>query len=423
MANFLTKFLQREATPAPTPAPATAQVQQIIIDDGQNIDVNIPTDAMKIAAVYSCVDITASTVAKLPLEYKRWNRSRGIFVDYRESSLFYLLSLRPSKWHTAYEFWYAVVAQMRLRGNAYAYISRIGFEVDEIILLSPSTCAYDEISDVYRVTDQVHGVVGTFSPDDILHFSNGSINGSRVGQSTISYAATTLGLQVAADKETKSRFASGGKLKAVFTNDTSTKGLGLYSNGDLDDGAKEIQRKFRSGDDIVSIPGDGKLYPLSMTSSDMEILGNKKFGIREICRAFRVPPSKIYDDYNHAYNAGETENVGFLTDSIDALLTKIEQEITVKLLGNSPIALSNYMILFDREKMFTVNSITKADFFTKMLATGVWGVNDLRRKENMPAVEGGDVALVSCNVAPLMSAKITGEEKSGQPLSRKEPKE
>ena len=160
-----------------------------------------------------------------------------------------------------------------------------------------------------------------------------------------------------------------------------------------------------------------------MTSSDMEILGNKKFGIREICRAFRVPPSKIYDDYNHAYNAGETENVGFLTDSIDALLTKIEQEITVKLLGNSPIALSNYMILFDREKMFTVNSITKADFFTKMLATGVWGVNDLRRKENMPAVEGGDVALVSCNVAPLMSAKITGEEKSGQPLSRKEPKE
>jgi HK97 family phage portal protein len=212
-------------------------------------------------------------------------------------------------------------------------------------------------------------------------------------------------------------------LKAIFTNDTSVKGLGLYSNESLDDGAKEIQRKFRSGDDIVSVPGDGKLYPLSMTSSDMEILGNKKFGIREICRAFRVPPSKIYDDYNHAYNAGETENVGFLTDSIDALLTKIEQEITVKLLGDSPVVLSNYLISFDREKMFTVNSITKADFYTKMLATGVWGVNDIRRKENMPAVEGGDVALISCNVAPLNSTKITGEEKSGQPLLEKNTKE
>lgn len=419
MANFLTKLLRREATPAPV----TTQVQQVVIDDGHSIDVNSPTEAMKIAAVYSCVDITASTVAKLPLEYKRWNKAQGIFVDYRDSSLFYLLALRPSRWHTAYEFWYAVIAQMRLRGNAYAYISRAGFEVDEIILLTPGCCAYDEIRDVYQVNDQMHGVVGVFAPEDILHFSNGSINGSRVGQSTISYAASTLGLQVVADKETRSRFASGGKLKAVFTNDTSVKGLGLYSNESLDDGAKEIQRKFRAGDDIVSVPGDGKLYPLSMTSSDMEILGNKKFGIREICRAFRVPPSKIYDDYNHAYNAGETENVGFLTDSIDALLTKIEQEITVKLLGDSPVVLSNYLISFDREKMFTVNSITKADFYTKMLATGVWGVNDIRRKENMSAVEGGDVALISCNVAPLNSAKITGEEKSGQPLLEKNTKE
>lgn len=421
MANFFTKLLRREATPAPTSA--VTRVEQVIIDDGQSVDVNTPADAMKIAAVYSCVDITASTVAKLPLEYKRWNKALGIFVDYREAPLFHLLALRPSKWHTAYEFWYTVVAQMRLRGNAYAYISRIGYEVGELILLSPGCCAYDEIRDVYQVTDQIHGVVGTFPPEQILHFSNGSINGSRVGQSTISYAASTLGLQVAADKETRTRFVSGGKLKAVLTNDTSVKGLGLYTKDSLDDGAKEIQRKFRSGDDIVSVPGDGKLYPLSMTSSDMEILGNKKFGIREICRAFRVPPSKIYDDYNHAYNAGETENVGFLTDSIDALLTKIEQEITVKLLGDMPVVLNNYLVLFDREKMFTVNSITKADFYTKMLATGVWGVNDLRRKENMPAVEGGDTALITCNVAPLNSVKITGEEKSGQPILEKNTKE
>ena len=230
-------------------------------------------------------------------------------------------------------------------------------------------------------------------------------------------------MQVAADKETKSRFISGGKLKALFTNDTSVKGWGKYTDSALDEGARSIQQKFRSGDDIVSVPGDGKLYPLSMTSSDMEILGNKKFGIREICRAFRVPPSKIYDDYNHAYNAGETENVGFLTDSIDPLLTKIEQEITVKLLGDMPVVLNNYLVLFDREKMFTVNSITKADYYTKMLATGAWGVNDIRRKENMPAVEGGDVALISCNVAPLTSAKITGEEKSGQPNLEKNTKD
>jgi hypothetical protein len=73
--------------------------------------------------------------------------------------------------------------------------------------------------------------------------------------------------------------------------------------------------------------------------------------------------------------------------------------------------------------MFTVNSITKADYYTKMLATGAVTVNDLRRRENKETVEGGDVAMITCNVAPITSAKITGEEKSGQPLSEKTPKE
>lgn len=409
MANFLNKLLRRESAPT-----VATKVESVVVDSqARAVAVNTPTEAMKIAAVYSCVEILASTVAKLPLEYKRWNSARGVFVDYRENPLFSVLALRPSKWHTAYEFWYTVVAQMKLHGNAYAYIRRGGRDVEELVLLAPYTCTYDEMLDVYYVNDVIHGVVGTFTPEAILHFSNGSITGSRLGQSTIAYAAGTLGIQATADRETQSRFASGGKIKALFTNDTSVKGFGSYTTGALEDEAKNIQTKLRSGDDIVAVQGDGKIHPLSMTSTDMEILGNKKFGIREICRAFRVPPSKIYDDYNHAYNAGETENVGFLTDSIDAILTKIEQEVTVKLLGDSPIVLSNYMAIFDREKMFTVNTITKADYYTKMIATGAWSVNDIRAKENMPAVEGGDVALISCNVAPLTSAKISGEKISG----------
>ena len=95
----------------------------------------------------------------------------------------------------------------------------------------------------------------------------------------------------------------------------------------------------------------------------------------------------------------------------------------MKLLGDNLVVAKNYRILFDREKMFTVNSITKADYYTKMLATGAVTVNDLRRRENKETVEGGDVAMITCNVAPITSAKITGEEKSGQPLSGKTPKE
>lgn len=423
MANFLTKLFHRES---PTPAPiasSEAKVERVIIDNGETTTINSPTQAEKIAAVYAAAEALATTVAKLPLEYKRRNTALGVFVDYIDSDLFYLLSMRPSPWHTAYSFWYTVVWQMKMLGNAYAYIQRSGASIEGIILLSPNTCNYDESNDVYTVCDQIHGVFGTYMPEDILHFSNGNMTGGRVGKSTIAYAGATLGIQAAADKETKSRFVSGGKMKAVFTNDTSVKGFGAFSVSSLENEAKDIESKFRRGADIVAVPGDGKLLPLSMTSTDMEILGSKKFGIREICRFFHVPPSKIYDDYNHAYNAGETENISFLVDSIEPLLMMLEQELFVKLLGYSALMAKNYRILFDREKMFTVNSITKADYYTKMLATGVVSVNDLRRKENRPAIEGGDTPLITCNVAPINSTKITGEEKSGQPNDGKMTKE
>ena len=46
---------------------------------------------------------------------------------------------------------------------------------------------------------------------------------------------------------------------------------------------------------------------------------------------------------------------------------------------------------------------------TKTIAAGTMTVNEWRRRKNLKPVEGGDVTLVSCNVAPIDSAKISGE--------------
>lgn len=380
----------------------------------QRESVTSPEQAKRISACYRCAELIGSTVAKLPLEYKRMNRAKGVLVDYIEDPLFFLLARRPSRWHTAYEFWSTIAKQMPLFGNAYAYIDRVGSKVVSLILLSPHTVSYDEITDFYTVSDYVHGVNGVFSSSDILHFSNGSWDGSRLGESVIATASRTLSIQATADGETLSRFATGGKIKALLTNDTSVTGFGEYDGDEMDRLASKVERKLATND-IVSVAGDAKLHQLNMSSSDLQFLESRKFGVIEICRAFGVPPSKVYAEFNHAYNAGETAAVEFLVDSIDPILTKIEQELEVKLLGSSPITLANYRILFDREKMFTTNSITKADYYNKMVAVGAWSVNDIRAKENKPAVAGGDSALISCNVAPINSPKITGAEKSGQP--------
>lgn len=415
MDNFFTRLFRREASNENSDKAHAASIQTTVIEDA-SVSVNSPSLAQKVAALYSCVSILSSSVAKLPLEYKRRKFGTDIFVDYVESPLFHMLLRRPSKWHSSYMFWSKVVKQMLLQGNAYAYIRREGGVVAEVVLLAPNCVSFDEDSQRYYVSDSIHRIAGVFFPEDILHFANVDDSGNTTGKSVISYAAEVLSIQATADKETKKRFSSGGRIKALFTNDTSVRGFGEFTDDALAEGAADIENRINSGQDIIPVPGDGKLHTLSMSSSDMELLANKKFGIREICRFCRVPPSKIYDDYSHAYNAGETAAVEFLTDSIDPILTQIEQELEAKLLPEDLFIAQHFKFLFDREKMFTVNSITEADYIGKMISAGVYTVNDVRRRKNMMPVEGGDVALISCNVAPLTSPKITGEEKSGQPI-------
>ena len=47
-----------------------------------------------------------------------------------------------------------------------------------------------------------------------------------------------------------------------------------------------------------------------------------------------------------------------------------------------------------------------------MFDVGGLTTNEIRVRQNMPPVEGGDVAFVTANVAPITSAKIYGEPQS-----------
>ena len=97
MNNFFSRLLLREAASPASASNAEVRVEQVVIDDGQTTTINSPTQAEKIATVYACVEALATTVAKLPLEYKRKNSALGVFVDYEDSDLYYLLSARPSR--------------------------------------------------------------------------------------------------------------------------------------------------------------------------------------------------------------------------------------------------------------------------------------------------------------------------------------
>lgn len=409
-------FRREEVDQVSTPPPrvSSGAYQQNVVH------VNSKERAMKIASVYRAVNLIASGVAVLTLEYKRKDMARNYFKLYDTGAgarVNYLIQVQPNERMNAFTFFKNVVAQVLLLGNAIIVPKRNMYgEVTELVLVKGGSTAYDEYSNRYTVYDETNKIGGTYEAKDIIHIKNTCNDGGYWGLSTIHYAAVTLGIAATADKETEKRFATGGRWKAILQNDHTVKGFGEAPDEEMESMAEDIQASLNNGDDIISVRGDGKLTPISMTSSDMQFLESRKFTIREISRFFNVPPSKLMDDTNSNYKSTEMSNIQFYSEALQPIVTEIEREFNAKLVGAANWG--DYRFNFDVQKIYALDLDSLAKWNKARLESGQVTVNDLRREVDKEPVEGGDEVYLSVNFAPLGSAKLNGEtkapEKGGQ---------
>ncbi len=397
---------KREATPT--------DVKKSLIgvaDYRENVvAVNTPDKALKIAAVYRAVNLISNGLAILPMHYKRWNSALRYFVMDETPAgqrINYMIGTQPNDRMDAFHFWKQVVCQILLLGNAYIVPERNTYgEPERLILCTPDTVLYDVFMNNYYITDTYNGIYGYYSSRDVIHLKNMSFDGY-IGVSTICFAARTMGIAATGDEETLKRFATGGRFKAILSNNNTVQGFGKYQDKQLEGAAEDLNAALRSGQDIISLPGDVKPTPISMSSSDMQFLDSRKFTIREIARIFNVPAAKLMDDSNTVYGTAEANNLAFYSEALQPIIADIEAEFRAKLLG--PDQYRNRKYCFDIANLFALDRKSQAEWMKSRLETGVASVNDLRREMDAPPTEDGDDVFVSVNLAPLGSEKLNGK--------------
>ena len=358
----------------------------------------IGSSPLHVATVYRCVDLLANKVANLRLQYMR--KKGEIFVEDTNSRLHYLLTVQPDSYLSAFDFWHQVVTYMLLRGNAYIVpiYDNLTMELSRLALCDPTCVSHDTSRNTYKVTYTNAGINDTFDEDEIIHIKNYTRDG-KVGISTITYAATTLSIANTGNRETLSRFENGGNVRGIVSNDTSVRGFGEYQDNELEKAATVLDDRFRGGQRIVSIPGQANFSPLSLSSTDMQFLETRKFTVREICRFFGVHPSFVFDDTSNNYKSAEMANAGFLSDTLNPILRKIENELHRKLVAPSLCCKRRFE--FDRRELYACDLDSKVKYQTSTIAAGIYTVNDWRIAENKEPVKGGDVVLVSANLKSL----------------------
>lgn len=354
--------------------------------------------AMSVAAVYRCVKLLSESVANLPLLYMRLKD--GIFVEDKTSRLHYLLDVQPDFTKSAFDFWKETVEHVLLDGNAYIVpvYNTATLEVDRLVLCGRGTVSHDVIRDTYNVTDMLNGVYGSYREQDIIHIKGHTADG-KTGISVLQYARLTLDIALTGDRETLKRFANGGNVRGLVTNDKSVTGFGEYQDVQLENTAESIDGKFQGGERIVSLPGQVDFKQISLSSTDMQFLESRKFTIRDICRFFGVHPSFVFDDTSNNYKSAEMANVAFLSNTLNPLLRNIENEMLRKLVAPSLCCKRKFQ--FDRRGLYACDLDSRVKYQANTIAAGIYTVNDWRKEENKPPVAGGDKVLVSANLKDI----------------------
>lgn len=376
-----------------------------------------PQVAPTIAGAYACIVAIASDVGAMPFNVMRREKNGSKVVDWSASAQD-LLFTGPNDKMTAQTWLECSVWHACTHGNAYSRMRYDGLaEVEAFDLLDPERVrpAETKSGELYYQVD------GTNVPaSEILHVKAPGYNGIN-GKSPILQNAESLGLSLAVEGYGASYFGNGIHPAGMISFD-----------GDPDDESIEEIRKtvearhsgIRQAHRIMTLTGGAKWTATSIKPEEAQFLLTRGYQLLEICRIFRVPPSKVQDFSRTSFASLEELNLDYYQSSLLPWLTRFEKEWLRKLYPERRKR-RTWSIEHDKYHLLKGRMADQATFWKVMKELGVASSNQIAATYGLPPHDGGDAHLVQLNQASEKAiAEATLAELKGvkvEPAPKDEP--
>ena len=376
-----------------------------------------PRVALTVSAVYRAVELRAKTIGQMQMQYQMRNREGGNFVlDVQKprggnvsfgTRLNYLLQVEPNPMMSAQSLWEQVTVNRLMLGNGFIYIERD--ELDEPVRLWLAECGgYNLGTNTYTITYMgERGLIKNrvVPMSDVLHFPNTyrERNGFW-GLSTLRFAFDTLSLIKTEGQLALETAAKGGRIKGIISEKTPPPNTGTFAYGNLNMGemsksAQEMQRKFYSGEDIVSMHGLEQFQNLSLSAQDMQMIELLGISQDDVSRFFATPRPLLMMDTNSHYTTYTNATMEYLSRTIAPDGAEMEAECFRKFLSIYDYGQHRFHLC--EQPLLRMDKETQAKVDLMNLQTGAKTVNEVRAEHDMPAVENGDEPMASANLMTL----------------------
>jgi len=352
-----------------------------------------PETAMRVSAVFACIQLIAGTIGTLPIHaYRKRSDGRRERVD--DHPAVQVLVDRPNGSWTRQQLIEQLVTHLLLWGNAFLRVDRNDLNYPVAIwLLHPSQVAvWGDGRDREFVMD---GEVVDRST--IVHVPALSVDPrTGLGLSPIAVARETVGIALASEEAAARFWEAGGILSGIIKTNAS---LTPEQAKRLLDAWEYLHRGVKRAGRVAVLDSGAEFQPIVMPWRDLQFLEQRQFQVAEIARLFGVPPHMIGDvDRSTSWGTGiQQQTLGFLQFTLRPWLVRIESVFSHDLVTTRGV-----YVQFSVEGLLRADVETRYKSYKVAREMGVLSANEIRELEDMePLGPEGDVYYVPANWLPV----------------------
>ena len=360
-----------------------------IFPDNTSLDTD---KALTLTAVWCAIRLLSESVSSLPCSVYT-KQPNGDKIEDSNNRIYNLIKYRPNNYQNKITFFEYIMMSICTAGNSYVQILRDGSgKPIQLIPISPDdvTVVINE-GELFYQTDGA----GVLDAADMLHFKTLTDNGID-GISPIDQCKNALSWGLNVEEFGNTFFKNGAKPSSVLATDRA---LSEQAIERLKNSFSNTYAKLKNSNSTIILEEGLTFKPISISPEQAQFLSSRQFSIEEVARIFNVPPHMLKDLSKSSFNNIEMQSQEFVTYTLMPYLTRIENEMNYKLFRTNEIGKT--FIEFNVNGLLRGDVKTRNEAYKTAITNGYMSINEVRQKENLNSIEGGDKHFMQMNMTTI----------------------
>lgn len=367
--------------------------------------------AEKIATVYTCINILANSVARLPINIIKEQSDGSNLVD-KTDYRYPILHYQPNPFQSIHKLMQTWEWHVNTNGNAFGKIWRDGTgRIVKITMIPPSSfVGAKEVRGNLYYTFNEEGVEKVYNSDNILHFYNVTKDG-KVGVSPLTAIRLNMSTSWQAYNTINSMYEKDLKASKALKWPTFMPNKKAQKES-AEQFANEFAGSANAGK-IVTLPDGADLIDLQITPEDAQFIETIKFNKIDIASAFRIPLANVGILEATKFNSIEAMGQEFIQFGLGDKLKMYRTELEMKLLTMEE-KMNGTSIEFNTNALLQLDYKTRIQGYKDQIQAGMMTPNTANSIEGLPLYPEGNLHWMPSNFIPLEMRGKTGDKTVNQ---------